>query len=274
MDEDFPGGNSAVTTGNGFVALSVNKAEQYRAIMAFSLRTGGYSPTPFDSLNFAIGRGDLPENVRFNHSVLATRMEIDAAGIASCRQVHGDNVEIVETVPKILPQADAIVTAVPGIYPAVKTADCLPILLLDPVHRVAAAIHAGWRGTVLRISRKVLRIMKRRFGTSPADLLAGLGPAIGPCCYEVDEVVLEPFRQNVPQAEKFIVRVESENKSRPSLRVDLIGANRFELIQEGVSSRNIHSAKLCTFCNPALFFSYRRDGTYSGRHVAVTGFIS
>ncbi|MGB6064285.1 MAG: peptidoglycan editing factor PgeF [Desulfomonilaceae bacterium] len=274
MAEDFPGRISAVTAGNGFVALSVKRAEQYRAIMAFSLRTGGNSPAPFKSLNFALKEGDQAENVRSNQAVFAERLGIDAGRIATCRQVHGDNIEIVETVPEVLSQADAIVTAIPGIYPAVKTADCLPILLLDPVHRVSAAIHAGWRGTVLRISRKVLRTMKSYFGTNPADLLAGLGPAIGPCCYEVDEVVLNPFRQNVPQAEQFIVKAESEGKCRPSLRLDLVGANRFELIQEGVPPGSIHSAQLCTFCNPSLFFSYRRDGACSGRHVAVTGFMS
>ena len=274
MKEDFPSGISTVTAGNGPVALSVKKAERYQAIMAFSLRNGGYSPTPFKSLNFSKGRGDQPENVRLNHALLAERVGIDVDGIASCRQVHGDDVEIVDTVYEVPPQADAIVTAVPGIYPAIKTADCLPILLLDPVNRVAAAIHAGWRGTVLRISRKVLRMMKSNFGTNPADLLAGLGPAIGPCCYEVDEVVLEPFKQNVPQAEDFIVKVESKGIDSPSLRLDLVGANRFELIQEGVSSQNIHSANLCTSCNPNLFFSYRRDGAYSGRHIALTGFIS
>jgi hypothetical protein len=115
--------------------------------------------------------------------------------------------------------------------------------------------------------------MKSRYGTNPTDLIAGLGPAIGPCCYEVDEVVLKPFRQGFAQAEQFIIRSKSGDRSKESFRLDLVGANRFELIQEGVPSTNIHSTELCTSCNTALFFSYRRDGVKSGRHLALTGFI-
>jgi hypothetical protein len=259
---------------NGPVALVLPKIGQIRSVMAFSLRTGGYSPRPFDSLNFSASQGDVPENVQCNYKVLAKRLGIEATGIVTCRQVHEDNVEVIDALPRVPPRADAIITSTPGIYPAIKTADCLPILLLDPVHRVAAAIHAGWRGTVLRLARKVVRMMKSRYGTNPTDLIAGLGPAIGPCCYEVDEVVLKPFRENFPQAERFIVKSNNlRDRSKESLRLDLVGANRFELIQEGMLATNINSTELCSSCKSDLFFSYRRDGIKSGRHLAVTGFI-
>ncbi len=258
---------------NGPVALVLPKIDEYRGVIAFSLRTGGCSPLPFDSLNFSARHGDDPENVQCNYGVLAERLGIDANRIVTCAQVHEDTVEVVDTVPTAPLRADAIITAIAGIYPAIKTADCLPILLLDPQRRVAAAIHAGWRGTVLRITRKVVRMMKTCFGTNPRDLIAGLGPAIGPCCYEVDDVVLDPFRGNFPQPEQFIVKCNSNDRSKESLRMDLLGANRFELIQEGVPEGNIHATELCTACDSALFFSYRRDGVKSGRHLAVTGFI-
>jgi polyphenol oxidase len=255
------------------VALVLPKIGQTNSIMAFSVRTGGCSPPPFESLNFSVSQGDALENVQCNYTTLAKCLGIEADRIVTCRQVHEDSVEVIDALPQIPPRADAIITSSPGIYPAIKTADCLPILLLDPIRRVAGAIHSGWRGTVLRITRKVVRIMKSRYGTNPTDLVAGLGPAIGPCCYEVDEVVLKPFHQGFPQAEQFIIRSKSGVRSKESFRLDLVGANRFELIQEGVPSTNIHSTELCTSCNSALFFSYRRDGVKSGRHLALTGFI-
>src|SRR5208283_781359 len=175
-----------VSTTNGAVALVLPKIGRTNSVMAFSLRIGGCSQPPFDSLNFSASQGDALENVQGNYTLLAKRLGIEATQIAACRQMHEDTVEIIDTLPRIPPRADAIITTTPGIYPAIKTADCLPILLLDPVRQIAGAIHAGWRGTVLRISRKVVQMMKSRFGTNPADLVAGLGPAIGPCCYEVD----------------------------------------------------------------------------------------
>jgi purine-nucleoside/S-methyl-5'-thioadenosine phosphorylase / adenosine deaminase len=261
------------TATNGSVALELPKIGRTNSIMAFSVRTGGCSPPPFESLNFSVSQGDALENVQCNYTTLAECLGIEADRIVTCRQVHEDRVQVIDALPQVPPRADAIITSSPGIYPAIKTADCLPILLLDPERRVAGAIHAGWRGTVLRITRKVIRIMKSLYGTNPTDLVAGLGPAIGPCCYEVDEVVLKPFRQGFPQAEQFIIKSKSGNRSKESLRLDLVGANRFELIQEGVPSTNIHSVELCTSCNSAIFFSYRRDGVKSGRHLAITGFI-
>jgi hypothetical protein len=269
----FPSGTQATVVTNSNVALILPKVLQYRSVAAFSVRTGGCSPKPFESLNFSVSQGDSSANVRSNFAVVAERLGIEASGIVTCRQMHEDNVEIIDSFPHITPKADAIVTAVPGIYPAVKTADCLPILLLDPVHRAAGAIHAGWRGTVLRIVRKAVRTMTTHFGTNPTDLVAALGPAIGPCCYEVDDVVLKPFRREFPEAEQFIVRSDSGERRRESLRLDLISANQTELIREGVLSANIYSPNLCTSCNSKLFFSYRRDGVKSGRQIAIAGFI-
>jgi YfiH family protein len=269
-------------------ALTLNGLDQYGAFMAFSLRGGGVSRRPFDSLNFSAEEGDSVENVEQNLCIFSERLRIDPQRVVTCRQVHGDEVVIIDAVPDHAPEADAIITTSPAIYPVVKTADCVPVLLIDPVRRISAAVHVGWRGAVLRIARKVLRLMSDKFGSNPDELVAAVGPAIGKCCYEVDNKVLRPFRKNIPDPERFIhVPVgpagtpapDSGNQPRVSTNsekafVDLPGVARFELISGGVLERNIHSADLCTSCRPDLFFSHRRDRGRTGRHIAVTGFKS
>jgi len=270
------------------VALKLPGLDQCGALMAFSLRGGGVSPRPFDSLNSSAEEGDSVENVKENLRILSERLVIDSHRIVTPRQVHGDEVVIIDDIPKQPPEADAIVTTTPGIYPAVRTADCVPILLIDPVRRISAAVHVGWRGAVLRIARKVLRHMNDKFECSPEDLIAGLGPAIGRCCYAVDEQVLKPFRQNIPGAERFIhipvgpaslsatgLGKQPRDSTNPKKAfLDLPGMARFELISGGIPERNIHAVDLCTSCQPDLFFSHRRDSGRTGRHIAVAGFRS
>jgi len=214
----------------------------------------------------------MPENVKCNLAVLGCRIAIDPERIVTCRQMHGDHIHVTEAVPESPPQADAIVTSRPNIFPAIKTADCVPILILDPIRKIAAAVHAGWRGTVLRISRKTVELMQNRFGSDPSVLVVGMGPGIGPCCYEVDDAVLSPFRKSFPDAERFICTHKSGHRSIISYHLDLAAANRFELAELGVPERNIYATDLCTACHKDLFFSHRRDGAKSGRHIAVVGF--
>ncbi|MBI4963525.1 MAG: peptidoglycan editing factor PgeF [Desulfomonile tiedjei] len=254
------------------IALAVSAAESFGAVMAFSLRQGGQSPEPFDSLNFSASQGDSQENVRSNFAILGKHIGIDPQRIVTCRQVHGDHIQMVDAPLDMPSQADAIVTATPDIFPAVKTADCVPILILDPVRKIAAAVHAGWRGTILRITRKTLEFMGATFHSDPSQLLVGIGPGIGPCCYEVDDAVLKPFRKSFPDAERFISEHNSSPRSTTSYHLDLSAANRFELTEMGVPQKNIHVADLCTACHKDLFFSHRRDGANSGRHIAVVGF--
>ncbi|AFM24002.1 uncharacterized protein, YfiH family [Desulfomonile tiedjei DSM 6799] len=240
------------------------------AFMAFSVRRGGVSSSPYDSLNFSVGQGDTSDSVRTNFDRLTEDLEIEPKHMATCKQVHGDHIEIIRTIPKTPPVADALITPIKGVFVAVKTADCLPVLLLDKSRGIASAVHAGWRGTVMRILPKVVDRMAKEFGTKPEDMVAALGPAIGPCCYEVDDKVLNPFRESIPDPERFITVVNNGNTA--SRRIDLALVNRFELIGKGVREENIHHANLCTCCNPDLFFSYRRDGALSGRQISLTGF--
>ncbi len=270
------------------VALNLDGLDQYGAFMVFSLRGGGVSPRPFDSLNFSAEEGDSVENIKQNFRIFGERLGIDPQRIVTLRQVHGDRVVILDETLNQTPEADAIITTSPGIYPAVKTADCVPILLIDPIHRISAAVHVGWRGAVLRIARQVLRLMNDEFKSNPEDLIAALGPAIGKCCYEVDEKVLKPFREKIQEADRF-VRVPVGMTSLPATHLgkqpgvsknserallDLAGISHFELISGGIPETNIHSVDLCTSCRPDLFFSHRRDCGRTGRHIAVAGFRS
>ena len=267
------------------VALTLNGLDQYSAFMAFSLRGGGVSQRPFDSLNFSAEEGDSDDSVQRNLVILGERLGIDPGRIVTPRQVHGDQVVIMDDIPNHPPEADAIISTSPTIFPSVKTADCVPILLIDPVGAISAAVHVGWRGAVLRIARKVLRLMSYEFKSNPGELIAAVGPAIGKCCYEVDEKVLKPLRKNIPDAEQFIhVPVgpaslpanDPGNQPRVPTNpegafLDLSGVARFELISGGIPESNIHSVDLCTSCRPDLFFSHRRDRGRTGRHIAVTG---
>jgi YfiH family protein len=258
------------------VAIAVSAATHIGGVMAFSVRSGGRSPWPVDSLNFSVNRYDSYENVQQNFSMLGTHLEIDPTCIVTCHQTHGDTIAVVDSIPESPPQADAVVTTGPGIFPAIKTADCLSILILSPREKIAAAIHAGWRGTVLRITRKVLDFLVTEYQCEPSSLLVALGPVIGPCCYEVDDTVLIPFKESVPHAERFITSVPGKKSGKDSgtlsQRLDLAHANRFELLAVGVRNSNIFQVSLCTSCNPSLFFSFRRDGISAGRQLSVTGF--
>lgn len=258
-------------------ALVLDRVDESSAVAAFSLRKGGVSQPPTDSLNFSSTHGDTADNVRVNLGILSAQLRIDPRRVVTCRQVHGDTVHVIGEVPDKPPEADAIVTSISSIFPAVKTADCLPVLLLDPVKKIAAAVHAGWRGTVLRITRKVVHLMEDCFGTETSNLVAALGPAIGPCCYEVDNRVLVPLSRNVPDWERFVTPTTGEETlgAHPrftSFRLDLVAVNEMELTMLGVHERNIFRAGFCTSCTPALFFSHRRDGAPSGRHIAIAGF--
>lgn len=261
----------------GELALVLDRVDEPAAVAAFSLRKGGVSQPPMDSLNFSSAHGDTIDNVHANLDLLSSQLGIDPRRVVTCRQVHGDTVQIIREVPDKPSEADAIVTSVPGMFPAVKTADCLPILLLDPVRKVAAAVHAGWRGTVLRITRKVVHLMEDYFGTQTSNLVAALGPAIGPCCYEVNGRVLVPLSRSVPDWQRFVTPMTGEQIPRAvpsfaSFRLDLVAVNKIELTKLGVHERNIFRAGFCTSCRADLFFSHRRDGAPSGRHIAIAGF--
>lgn len=233
---------------------------------AFCTRLGGTSPAPFASLNVSVRRGDRPENVRRNREIIAKTFGFAADHLLLAHQVHGDDFYITEntgdlSAAKTL-ECDGFMTDRPGVALCVKTADCVPILLVDGKRQVIAAVHAGWRGTALGIAGKAVQLFQDHFSSQPEDLWAAIGPSIGPCCYEVDEKVQREFAHH--QAGNNALKATAK-KDRWML--DLILANRQQLEAAGIPSAQISAAKLCTSCHRDTFFSHRGEGEITGRQL-------
>ncbi len=189
------------------------------------------------------------------------------------RQVHGTEVLVLDRRSARAAESstgahgyDAIVTNQPGVLVAVETADCVPILLLDPVRGVSAAVHAGWRGALGGVVSKTVAVMQNRFGCSLRAIRAAIGPSIGVCCYEINGTVLAPLKRNVPYWAEVV-----EDVKGTKAHLDLRGLNRRQLEEAGISPARIETVNLCTACHPDLFYSYRRDGAGTGRMVSGIG---
>jgi polyphenol oxidase len=174
---------------------------------------------------------------------------------ASVSQVHSSRI-VFAGGPGVQGEADALITDKAGFVLAVRTADCVPILVADPEHHAAAAIHAGWRGTAAEILTKALTEMSKRFDTAPEKVVVAIGPAIGACCFEVGPEVAVQFGQAAQKT-----------------HIDLIEANRQQALSAGVPVGQITTARHCTRCDAALFHSFRRDKEHSGRMVAAVGWM-
>lgn len=173
--------------------------------------------------------------------------------LATLKQVHSDSCISADGRGGVLGQGDALLEDAPGAVIAVKTADCVPILLVDERNRAVAAVHAGWRGSVARIALRAVQAMSRRFATNPRDLHAAIGPAIGVCCYEVGPEVAAQFG------------IEGR------AHIDLAAANRAQLLESGVTADRIYTSNLCTMCRPEEFHSFRRDREAAGRLYSFAG---
>lgn len=184
----------------------------------------------------------------------------DDARLAHLQQIHSSVVRTAAR-PGHFGEGDAVITNTAGVLAGVRTADCLPLLLADPVHRAVAAVHAGWRGSAADIASETLRAMSREFGTKAEDVIAAIGPGIGGCCYEVSEEVAQRFAAWLPE--------ETERSGKRN--IDLASVNRRQLASAGV--RKIHSGAPCTKCD-ADYHSFRRDGEAAGRMYAVIGIRS
>jgi len=175
-------------------------------------------------------------------------------GMASLKQIHS-GVALAAQQPGSAGEGDALVTGTPGLRLSVRSADCYPILLADTKHRAAAAVHAGWRGTAGRIIVETIAKMSAQFGTSPADIVAAIGPGIGLCCYEVGAEVARLFGLE------------------GSGHIDLAAANRRQLIEAGVEEPRIDALGVCTFCEAARFHSFRREKERAGRMISYIGLV-
>ncbi|MFZ1268110.1 MAG: peptidoglycan editing factor PgeF [Anaerolineae bacterium] len=233
-------------------------------VYAISTRRGGVSPAPWNSLNLSHTRGDDTDRVNENHRRLCAALNIPADALTNAYQVHGAQVGLIGTAQRGQRQmdTDALITATPDTPLLLRFADCTPILLYDPVHHALGLAHAGWRGTVAGISTATVRAMQTAFGSRPADLLAGIGPAIGPCCYEVGDEVVEAVQQAFSNPAALL-----PPGRRTRRHFDLWAANTQQLREAGV--RQIESAELCTACHHDWFFSHRAAAGRCGHFGAI-----
>lgn len=234
-------------------------------IHAFCSRWGGVSEGRFSNFNFSISEGDGSEQVLKNWTILSDAFMIPVADFCTVRQVHEDGILIIDGSTDVSSvqngDYDAIITNRTGLAVGVKTADCVPIFLFDPVRNVVGVVHAGWRGTAKKIAVKAIRRFQEKFSTKTEDVVAAIGPAIGPCCYEVDRVVRDAMEDHGAE-----VSTPSGNLDR--WMFDLPMANRLQLLDAGVTSVNIVEAGICTSCNRDTFFSHRGEGGGTGRQLS------
>jgi polyphenol oxidase len=246
-------------------------------------RNGGVSETPYATLNAGLSSGDDPQSVEENRVRIMAQLT-ENPPLVTAHPVHGtDVVEITPVLPlterfgaqALATRADGMITQMRGVGLFWAYADCTPVLIVDPPHKAIALAHAGWRGTSGAVAVETLREMREHYSTRPGDVWVGLGPSIGPCCYEVDEPVREAFLAHPIACEHLyfstVLVPDGKCGMRPSLRLDVEAANRAQLIAAGVPDEQIESSGFCTGCRRDLFFSHRLENSRTGRHAVVIG---
>lgn len=239
---------------------------------AFTTRIGGVSEGIFNSMNLSTSRGDEPERVRENYRRLGEATGINTARMAFTRQVHKADIRVVtaadihELYTTVPYEADGIVTAVPGLALICFTADCVPVLLHDPVHGVIGAVHCGWRSSVADILYRALRAMCG-LGAVPADIHAAIGPAISGCCFEVGAEVIEAAREYLGGDIKGLYKPEEGVEGK--FLLDLKGANARRLVQLGLRPENIAVSDECTKCSHEKYWSHRYTAGQRGSQGAL-----
>jgi hypothetical protein len=239
-------------------------------VNVISTRKGGVSEGMFRSMNVSFHVDDCEGRVVKNRELLCSVLDLDPFSLTAARQVHGTNITIVEerhrgrgsvTGDDSIPDSDGLITNLPGITLMIHVADCAAISFYDPVQHVIGLVHGSWRGTGRGIAGIAIRKMNDMFGSKPEHIFAGIGPAIGPCCYEISDDVIDAFEQAFPSdAAKWIVRNPSGKK-----HLDLWQANRKQILDAGIREENIEVAELCTSCCTDLFYSHRAEGGKTGR---------
>ena len=283
-----------------------NKIEVLRAaklndfswlVHGFSTRLGGFSRAYGDrALNLGFTKEDSKAAVERNRAAFqdvvgaGQRDKFYRRALITVRQVHSDVIHLVESVPESQLVGDGLITATPGLLLGIQAADCLPIILVDPKRRAVGVFHAGWRGTVKRIVEKGVGEMHRHFGGNFRDLRAAIGPGIHECCYQVGVEVREKFESQFSYTAKLFHEVEERDPVRDKypmlfltarppghsvlpkkIFLNLVEANRQQLLAAGLQAKNIEASPLCTNCRPDLLFSYRAERGKTGRMMSLVG---
>lgn len=234
---------------------------------AFCTRIGGVSEDDYASLNISFKEGDLEGKVLQNWHRIAMAFGVPIDQFLTLNQVHGDDIFIIKPFGDYYPadgvlNYDAMVTTRDNLAICIKTADCVPVFIVDRVKKVIAAVHAGWKGTAMGITAKVTRLLYDKYNSSPENLLAAIGPAIGLCCFELDKDSADTFR-NQNGHEEFLFEGNTPDK----WIVDLAEASRRQMMNCGIPEANIDLSHLCTRCRQNLFFSHRGSGGITGRQI-------
>lgn len=250
---------------SGTRVLICRPLEEAGFVNAFSSRQGGVSAIPENALNLAGFDEDSATNISENRRrfLRAMNKTPDETVLATAWQIHGDSIKVIRNLHDASAsdeKYDALASDLRGILVAVKTADCVPILLGDPVKNAFAAVHAGWRGTALSVALKAIQALMSEFGATPSSMIAAIGPAAGPANYEVGPEVLDALMNANPAYEKYFIPTRPDHA-----RIDLPNINKMQLTKAGIPSDRIYIAPYCTMSRSDLFFSYRIDRPKFGR---------
>ena len=235
-----------------------------------STRIGGHSSSPYDTLNLSFNVGDDPKKVLENRKLLAGALGIALTSMTTAKQIHDGHVKMVSEGLRgkgsvdyrgAINATDAMVTDVPDICLMVLLADCVPILFHDPSKKVIGVAHAGWKGTLRFVAQNTLKVLREDFGCSPQDMVVGIGPSIGPCCYEVGREVVSQVEHVFGTKQGCIQKESADGRGY----FDLWTANLKQLLHAGVPEKNIEMARICTYHHPNLFFSSRYEKGKTGR---------
>jgi len=222
----------------------------------FSTRKGGVSTGHFASMNLGYGRGDDDSNVDENFRMICEATGISSDKIVKSKQKHGINILKIDGLIEVPDNTDGLMTNRSGIILVTFYADCVPLLFCDPVKRIIANSHAGWRGVVQNMPAETVKMMSLHYGSDPKDILVGLGPCISKECFEVDEDVALQFKKEFSEC--------VYNGKSGKYYIALQEACKLSLLRANIPLQNIELANWCTFSNDELFFSHRRDGALRG----------
>ena len=267
-------------------------------IHGFSTRLGGVSRIyGGKALNLGFTQHDSRPAVEHNRELFLENLNSECGQgnslnwkLVNLRQIHSDVIQHVDHVPSHILAGDGLVSDTPGLLLSVLTADCLPLIVIDKKRRAAGVFHAGWRGTVKRIAEKGVGELRRYFGSDPRDLIAAIGPGIQRCCYEVGEEVREKFRSQFRYADTLFREVKESDQVREKypllfltarapghshlpkkIFLDLVEANRRQLLEAGLSEEQIETSAPCTACHTDLLFSHRAEKGVTGRMMGAAG---
>lgn len=242
----------------------------------FSTRFGGVSTGIYASMNLGQSRGDDPEKVQRNYRIIADTIGVSTEWMVCSDQTHTTNVKVVTKEdagkgllhPKDYQDIDGLITNVPGLCLVTYYADCVPLLFLDPVQKVIASSHSGWRGTVGHMGEITIQKMQSEFGCRPEHILAAIGPSICQDCYEVSEDVIQQFQQAFPENIWADLYYRKENGK---YQLNLWKANEWILLNSGILPEHLAVTNLCTCCNSDLLFSHRAS---HGKRGTLAAFLA